>query len=77
MISKMDSQKQLGRGDRVERIAAADNPGYCVPGGAQGEIVYVYDTEPGASAFDVRWDGRELPAFCAGSRLRPIRKPIK
>jgi hypothetical protein len=64
----MDSQ--LKRGERVVRLAS-EWP-YVVPVGTEGLITHVYETALDQTAFDVLWDGREVPVFAAGSRLRSL-----
>lgn len=59
---------QILKGARVTRLASPDR--YVVPAGTAGTVVYVYEAAAPATAYDVRWDGRETVDFAAGSRIR-------
>jgi hypothetical protein len=48
-----------------------------VPAGTLGTIRFFAGAEPtendpGCVAYTVRWEGREVDAFCAGSRVRAV-----
>jgi hypothetical protein len=61
---------QLMPGATVERLPASDR--YIVPPGTKGRVVQCIMRPGGDSGggYLVRWDGREVNDFAAGSRLR-------
>jgi hypothetical protein len=61
---------QIAPGATVERLPAADR--YLVPAGTKGRVVSCIMAPSGdhEGGYMVRWDGREVNDFAAGSRLR-------